>query len=437
MFKLKKRNISLGLLALVGLSGCGTGGSSGDIPLAAEPQKPEGGEILTVVAADDTSEGACFQSALDAYASEYGIEINYIEAPYGDAFGKVQQMIMSGDQPDLVRLSGIVDEGVVDVSSIIDPSEFDQSLMNEAYQDGKPVAIPLNDTVNGIIYNKELFDEAGIEAPTFEDNWTWDEFNENMSKLKENSSADYAWTMDFSEFRLATMFYTNDGQLYDDDAKQITINSPENVKMLQGMIDQYDAGLAPKSVWLSGDDASALFESGKVGVYVAGNWKVQPYSENLSFDWGVMPIPEGSYGTSSNIGGNYLYPLAGSENEAIASDFIQWFYEDENYSNFLNQCSYLPAKTDAPEVDYDLTEEGQEAMNIFREQSQNVNPKTVEDNVAKARLQLGDPNFIRENISYAINGDMTAQEALDKASQDTLDYISDKEDGWELAYPVE
>ncbi len=435
--KFKTKTMSLGLIMLLGLSGCSSGTSGGEIPLAPEPQEPVGGETLTVVAADDTSEGACFQSALNAYGEEYNVDINYIEAPYGDAFSKVQQMIMSGDQPDLVRLSGIVDEGVVDVSSIIDPESFDQSLMQEAYQDGKPVAIPLNDTVNGIIYNKELFEEAGIEAPTFEDNWTWEEFNENMVKLKENSSADYAWTMDYSEFRLATIFYTNDGQLYNDDEKQITINSPENVAMLDAMISQYNEGLAPKSVWLSGDDASALFESGQVGVYMAGNWKVQPYTENLSFDWGVMPIPEGSYGTSSNIGGNYLYPLADSENAAVASHFIQWFYEDENYENFLNQCSYLPAKTDTPAVDYDLNETGQEAMDMFREQSQQVNPKTVEDNVAKARLQLGDPNFIRENVSYAINGDMTAQEALDAAAQDTLDYISEDEEGWTLAYPIE
>lgn len=437
MFKLKKKTISLGLVALVGLTGCSTGSSSAEIPMAPEPQEPVGGEVLTVIAADDTSEGGCFKSALDTYADEYGVEINYIEAPYGDAYGKVQQMIMSGDQPDLVRLSGIVDEGVTDVSSIINPEEFDASLMGESYLDGKPVAIPLNDTVNGIIYNKDLFDEAGIEAPTFEDNWTWDEFTENMTKLKENSSADYAWTMDFSEFRLATMFYTNDGQLYNDDEKLITINSPENVAMVQGMIDQYNAGLAPKSVWLSGDDASALFESGKVGVYMAGNWKVQPYDENLSFDWGVMPVPEGTFGSSSNIGGNYLYPLADSENAAVASHFIQWFYEDENYTNFLTQCSYLPAKTDTPEVDYNLDKEGQEAMSMFREQSTYVNEKTVEDNVAKARLQVADPNFIRENVSYAINGDMTAQEALDKAAEDSLDYISEQEDGWELAYPVE
>lgn len=432
----KNRLVSASLLALLGLSGCGAS-SSADIPAVAEPQKPAGGEVLTVVGADDTSEGGCFQAALNKYADEYGIEINYIEAPYGDAFGKIQQMIMSGDQPDLVRLSGIVDEGVADISTIINTEEYDKSLMDEGYQDGKPVAVPLNVTANGLVYNKELFEKAGITAPTFEDNWTWEEFSTNMEKLKASSGADYAWTMDFSEFRLATMLYTNDGQLYNDDEKKITINSPENVKMVEEMINQYNEGLAPKSVWLSGDDASALFESGKVGVYFAGNWKVQPYTESLGFDWGVMPVPEGTYGSSSNIGGNYLYPLADSENAAIASDFIQWLYADENYTEFLSQCSYLPAKTSTPTVEYDLNEVGQSAMETFREQTEQVNPKTVEDNVAKSRLQLGDPNFIRENISLAINGDMTAQEALDKAAQDTLDYISDKEEGWELAYPIE
>lgn len=430
------------MVGLLALTGCGGAGSNAEFELtmAADPVKPSGGEVLTVVASDDTAEGGCFQSALNTYGDEYGIEINYIEAPYSDALAKVQQMVMSGDTPDLVRLSGgytELEDNAVDISNLVDIDTFNDSLMTEGYFQDTPVAIPLNVTANGIIYNKDLFEEAGIEVPTFEDNWTWEEFNENMHTLVANSSADYAWTMDFSEFRLATIFYTNNGSLYDGENKQITLNSPENIAMVEEMLNQYDEGLAPKSVWLSGDDPSALFETGSVGTYLAGNWKVQPYTDSLNFDWGVMPLPEGDFGTSTNIGGNYIWPLKDSENAGIASDFIQWFYEDDNYTAFLNQCSYLPAKDDTPTVEYDLNKTGQQAMEDFRTQAEAINELSTKDNETKNTYRLAG-DFIRDEISKALNGEQTAKEAMDKAAQDTLKFIDENiEEGWSLAYPME
>ncbi len=439
--KAKLRKIaSISMLGLIGLTGCGGAGSNAElnIALAPDPEKPSGDEVLTVVASDDTSEGACFQSSLNKYADEYGIEINYIEAPYADAISKIQQMIMSGDTPDLVRLSGgytELEDNVVDISNLIDTDSFNPALMQQAYYQKSPVAVPLNVTANGIIYNKELFEEAGISAPTFEDNWTWEQFNQNMNTLVDNSSAQYAWTMDFSEFRLATLFYTNDGSLYDAENKQITLNSPKNVAMVEAMLKQYDEGLAPKSVWLSGDDPSALFETGTVGLYLSGNWKVEPYQESLNFDWGVMPVPEGQFGTTTNIGGNYIYPLKDSKNAAIASDFIQWFYEDENYTEFLNQCSYLPAKQDTPAVKYDLNQTAQQAMDDFRKQSESISELSIADNISKKAYRIND-NIIREEISKALNGEQTAQQAMDNAAQKSAQSIADNiGEEWTLAYP--
>jgi ABC-type glycerol-3-phosphate transport system substrate-binding protein len=47
----------------------------------------------------------------------------------------------------------------------------------------KVIGIPIEATVNGLFYNKELFKTAGVSVPTDADHiWTWSEFKDTVQR---------------------------------------------------------------------------------------------------------------------------------------------------------------------------------------------------------------------------------------------------------------
>ena len=46
------------------------------------------------------------------------------------------------------------------------------------------IGIPIEATVNGLFYNKELFKKAGVSVPSDPDHvWTWSEFKDTVAKV--------------------------------------------------------------------------------------------------------------------------------------------------------------------------------------------------------------------------------------------------------------
>ena len=77
--------------------------------------------------------------------------------------------------------------------------KFDETSLDFNTVDGKIYGIPVSKEVSYIYYNKDLFEQAGIEAPEVA-YATWDEFFEACDKLKEAGitpigmdSADSGW----------------------------------------------------------------------------------------------------------------------------------------------------------------------------------------------------------------------------------------------------
>ena len=60
--------------------------------------------------------------------------------------------------------------------------------------DNKLVAAPMDVTANGLIYNKTLFDKAGVKVPTSPDEvWTWDEYIAALKQVMDKAEHDMAW----------------------------------------------------------------------------------------------------------------------------------------------------------------------------------------------------------------------------------------------------
>ena len=63
-------------------------------------------------------------------------------------------------------------------------------------------------------------------------------------------------------------------------------------KAVKTFVGWNDDKTMPKSVWTSGADPSAMFQSGDVVAYWSGVWQVAAYSESITkFEWASVPTP--------------------------------------------------------------------------------------------------------------------------------------------------
>ena len=185
----------LALVMLLSLTACG--GSDDEQTPAGEGGESSGEEIVinyptfqvgTNTAAPVVAE--LVNRFNEEYAGQYRIEIEEVpgDANYAE---RIQVQISSGQLPPVVYGGGyaLLDlaleaDLVVDLTDVVnaDP-EWAAMYDNDAWQaancrDGKIYASSSEGQIIGYFYNKELFEQVGIEPAT-----TWDEFFDNCDKL--------------------------------------------------------------------------------------------------------------------------------------------------------------------------------------------------------------------------------------------------------------
>lgn len=139
----------------------------------------------------------------------------------------------------------------------------------------------MNLTVNGLIYNKTLFDKAGVKVPDSQDNiWTWDEFVQALNTVKEKNSLKYGMVMDFSQNRYQTMLYQFGGRIFDENG-DIVVDQPDSIRTLDYFIKLHKDKVMPDDVWQWGRCASNLFKTGTIPAYYSGSWKINEYKNDI------------------------------------------------------------------------------------------------------------------------------------------------------------
>ena len=155
------------------------------------------------------------------------------------------------------------------------------------------LAIPSDVTASGLFINKSLFKKAGVSFPTSpEKTWTWTEFIEAADKVREKTGAKYSLTFDQSPSRLRAMVYEMGGKyVHADSSGKFSVDAATK-KAVNYFVGLNDDKTMPKSVWTSGADPSAMFQSGDVVAYWSGVWQVPAFAESVKkFEWASVPTP--------------------------------------------------------------------------------------------------------------------------------------------------
>ena len=354
-----------GIAALVlALAACGNDSTdSSDNPTPTESMDPTAlsADLTWWDTSDPTNEGPAFKELIAQFNETYpNVHINYQSVPFGEAQNKFKTAAEADSgAPDILRaevawVSDFASSGylyALDGTPLLENNFLETPLSSNVY-DGKTYGVPQVTDTLGLMYNKKLFDKAGITAPPT----TWDEVAADAALLKEKANVDGIYINNGGYFVLP-FIYGEGGDLVDTATETIVVNSDANVAGLTEAQDLVKSGAAVKpDAADSYGTMMTLFKTGKVAMIINGPWEVANVSSDPAFggfeNLGIAPVPAGSVGAGAPVGGhNYVIYSGMDEAKADAAiAFIKFMSSAESEAFIADELGLLPGNADA----YDL-----------------------------------------------------------------------------------
>jgi len=436
------KKVMAGLMAAamaVSLSACGGGDSKEATTAAAGVQAAEAGSLqgksIKVLAPEEPGSEDALNNAIDKWAAEEGVKVERIIISHDDQLTKFPAMAKNKDLPDLIqttRLHQLYPEEFVDMSTVVDLDLFEESalkIVGKDYKSDKISGLPSQFTTTNLYYNIDAFEKAGIEAPTVDNPWTWDELYENAAKLQASGGVKYGFAADVSRARYDILMYANGGSLVvqDGDTFKVNVNCPANVSTLETFVKANEDGVMPKAIWAGGstDNPVEYFKNGDAAILLSGSWNYNSMTTDVTkFQFGVMPSPKGTSSQAAIIGGSALAIPENAANKDVAAAFVKWFYTEENFKDYLQNDKGLSS---LKSVVYEPGDEKAAAdYKILQNEVSYVTDTFMVDESSAWRTYKD--NEYRDYIKRAVSGEITAKDALDAFAKELSE--SSK---WEIA----
>lgn len=202
-------------------------------------------------------------------------------------------------------------------------SDFYESAFQVATVDGKVWAWPLWVTAISLFVNTDILAERGVEPPTMEDPWTWDEFVEAAKQLtftRDDGTQVYGFSSSskWGAVEYYPLMYIDGGRILSADGTQFVQNQPEGVSALDKL-----ASLAlehkvtpPDFGTVDQAGVRAQFKDRQTVAMLMSTPGFIPDLEGSSFPFQVVPPPMGDANTLVTNGAFGLFAVVDVEDDA-------------------------------------------------------------------------------------------------------------------------
>ena len=287
MKKISRRSFlaATAALAASSLAGCGSGDGTVDLTF----------QIWDVFQRDG------MQAMCDAYTAlhpEVTIEVQVTS--WDEYWTKLEAATMAKQAPDIfwMHTNEILkyadNDKLVDCSEIVDKSHFsDISLANASGSDGTLYAVPKDRDTVGLVYNKEMFDAAGVSYP--DDTWTWDTLVEASQKIYDATG--YYGYMAYGDDQLGywNFVYQAGGSILTEDKTRANFTDPATEMAMDFYIGLQKNDWCPNQTYFAETSPGTAFFSGKGAMFLEGDWNILPELQNypdMVGKWDVAVLPK-------------------------------------------------------------------------------------------------------------------------------------------------
>ncbi|GAA3805337.1 extracellular solute-binding protein [Streptomyces phyllanthi] len=288
------------------------------------------------------------------------IKVKYVNVPFDQAQNKFDTAAGAKGAPDVLRSEvgwtpAFAKKGFFlpldGTEALADKDEFQASLIEQAQYEGKTYGVPFTTDTLALVYNKQLFEKAGIkEAPK-----TWDDLKKAAATVKDKTGVDGYWGST-QAYYAQTFLYGEGTDTVDADAKKVTVASPEAKKGYETWLGLFDGKGLHKADTTA--DAYAhiqdAFVNGKVAAIIQGPWEITNFYKGSAFkdktNLGIATVPAGSSGKAgAPTGGHNLSVYAGSDkaHQEAALKFVNFMTSAKAQETIALKNSTLPTRDDA------------------------------------------------------------------------------------------
>lgn len=297
-----------------------------------------------------------------------------------------------------------------------DKADFYESGFQVATVDGKVFAWPLWVTAISIFANTEIFAERGVELPSLDDPWTWDEFvaaSKELTFKRDDGTQVFGFTSSskWGAVEYYPLMYIDGGRILSEDGKTFVQNQPEGVSALDKM-----ASLAlehkvtpPDFGTVDQAGVRSQFKDIKNVAMLMSTPGFLPDLEKENFPLAVVPPPVGDMGELVTNGAMGLFAVVDVEDQ----DQLKAAHE---------LAKYLTGSQVAKDVEGWQLAPGLRRSNTSyaTTPSREVIAKLVEFGVYEVPVAV--PAEVGTNygaiLQAIILGEMTAQEAMDAIAEE-------------------
>ncbi|KIY21465.1 MULTISPECIES: extracellular solute-binding protein [Mesobacillus] len=345
-----------------------------------------------------------------------GVKIKSVAVPYDQFYQKLITSISGGTAPDMIRadLAWVPQLAKLDALEPLDQlmddfntykdSVFPGTLSPNKWKDHY-YGLPLDTNTRVLMWNKKMFDDAGITAPPK----TLDEFYTTIEKLsKEGKEWGYA-EGGTGGWNVLPLLWSAGGGVTDENMTKSTgyLNSPESVQFLEKLVELNKKGNLGPSILGGGLGTADGYAQGKYGMILDGPWMVPIFKDQYpDFEVQMSLIPEGKGGSVSVVGGEDIVLFKQSKNKQEAADFIRFMLSKDTQLSMAD-VGQIPVLQDLAESDY---MKNHEYYGIFMEQLKTAKARTPHPEWNKI------DTAISEAVQYALRGDKSPKDALDEAT---------------------
>ncbi|WP_037289511.1 ABC transporter substrate-binding protein [Saccharibacillus sacchari] len=370
--KQKTRKIAAGLLGglvAVSLAACGGGNASpGASPAAGGggdtgSSTSGGGSGTTIeLAISKSSQDSAFvqQDLLDAFEKETGIKVNLQLLPAEQTATVLQTKLAVDETPDIIQYnlaSATTDLNLERNFEILDDEPWVSRLENKevlsAYGHVYSFHVSQDTGMQGVVYNKDIFDELGLSIPN-----NFEEFLAVCEKIKaagitpvfmpyKDNWAANVWPAaafaDYADKNEPTLFEDINAN------KKKWADVPAFADILQQQYEVYEKGYTNGDLLSdSYDMAVGKFLNKEVAMMFMGDWLIQNVADNdPNMRLGLFPIPytqDAKLGASP-LGGQLFIPKK-AKHMAEAKQFLDYVARKDVAQPIVDKQKYVSIFSD-------------------------------------------------------------------------------------------
>ena len=327
-------SLVLAITLLLSLSGCGA--SDGKTRLKFQ---------IWDVAQRDSMQAIC-----DAYtAKNPDVTIEVQVTSWNEYWTKLEAAAESNTMPDIFwmhtnQILYYSDFGMLaDVTDLYNDVEADYyqnhfseiSIGNAQGSNGRMYGVPKDKDNIFLVYNKELFDAAGVSYP--DENWTWDDLTAASAQIYDKTGKYGFMAYNDDQMGYWSFVYQAGGCILTEDKTKAGFDQPGTKKGMEFYVGMQDNDWCPKQTYFAETAPGTAFFSEVGAMYVEGNWELMNKCinfPNMDGKWDIAPMPKcpdpvSGDGRATISNGLCYSTAAHGKTRDIALDVIKFFGSEE------------------------------------------------------------------------------------------------------------